>query len=192
MKAITLTNPWATLVAIGAKRIETRSWKTSYRGPLAIHAAKGFPKEARRFTLEPVVYEAIQKLGYHARGWFQAYPTGSVIATCRLIDCVPTEAVAVLYPELWSPQEQAFGNYDAGRWAWILGGVQCFEQPMPAKGALSLWEWCPPGGDDLVCVGCGRPIPQARGVAREFRYCTPECMYRYKAADFPPGGQEGA
>jgi activating signal cointegrator 1 len=47
MKAITLTQPWATLVAIGAKRIETRSWPTNYRGPLAIHAAKGFPKWAK-------------------------------------------------------------------------------------------------------------------------------------------------
>jgi hypothetical protein len=44
MKALTLTQPWATLVAIGAKTIETRSWPTSYRGPLAIHAAKGYPK----------------------------------------------------------------------------------------------------------------------------------------------------
>lgn len=41
MKAITLTQPWATLVAIGAKKIETRSWATGYRGRLAIHAAKG-------------------------------------------------------------------------------------------------------------------------------------------------------
>ena len=43
MKALTLTQPWASLVAIGAKRIETRSWSTPYRGLLAIHAAKGFP-----------------------------------------------------------------------------------------------------------------------------------------------------
>ena len=41
MKALTLTQPWATLVAMGAKRIETRSWTTNYRGPLAIHAGKG-------------------------------------------------------------------------------------------------------------------------------------------------------
>jgi hypothetical protein len=48
MKAITLHQPWATLVAIEQKKIETRSWPTSYRGPLAIHAAKTMPdyKEA--------------------------------------------------------------------------------------------------------------------------------------------------
>ncbi len=41
MRTLTLTQPWATLVALGAKTIETRSWQTSYRGPLAIHAGQG-------------------------------------------------------------------------------------------------------------------------------------------------------
>ena len=43
MKALSLTQPWATLVVIGAKRIETRFWHTSYVGPLLIHAAKAIP-----------------------------------------------------------------------------------------------------------------------------------------------------
>lgn len=47
MRCLTLTQPWATLVAIGAKRIETRSWSTSYRGPLAIHAGKKWTREDR-------------------------------------------------------------------------------------------------------------------------------------------------
>jgi activating signal cointegrator 1 len=40
MKAISICQPWATLIVIGAKRFETRSWKTDYRGILAIHASK--------------------------------------------------------------------------------------------------------------------------------------------------------
>ena len=40
MKAITIWQPWASLLACGGKRFETRSWATSYRGPIAIHAAK--------------------------------------------------------------------------------------------------------------------------------------------------------
>ena len=50
MRALTLTQPWAEAVASGLKVWETRSWQTSYRGPIAIHAAKGFPKEAREFA----------------------------------------------------------------------------------------------------------------------------------------------
>lgn len=41
MKLITLWDPWATLMALSAKKIETRHWKTDFRGPVAIHAAKG-------------------------------------------------------------------------------------------------------------------------------------------------------
>jgi len=47
MKALTLTQPWASLMALQSKTIETRSWYTAYRGELVIHAAKGFPKWAK-------------------------------------------------------------------------------------------------------------------------------------------------
>jgi hypothetical protein len=154
MKALTLTQPWASLVAIGAKRIETRSWATNYRGPLAIHAAKGFPKWARDFTLEPVCYETMRTLGYKTRGWFPAYPVGAVIATCKLVDCVEMrelrygldgQPVGIIgkYTDMLAERtnEREFGDYSYGRYAWILGGVECFEHPIPATGHLGLWEW---------------------------------------------------
>ena len=53
IKFITLTQPWATLVALGVKRIETRSWRTPYRGLLGIHAAKSYPDWAREFSDTP-------------------------------------------------------------------------------------------------------------------------------------------
>jgi hypothetical protein len=40
MKALSIIQPWATLLAMGAKKIETRSYRTPYRGPLLIHASK--------------------------------------------------------------------------------------------------------------------------------------------------------
>ena len=141
MKALTLMQPWATLVAIGAKRIETRSWATSYRGPLVIHASKGFPKWAREFTCEPVCYEAVQQ--FQRVKTFPAYPLGAVLATCRLIDCVPTERIGDpngLWSRIFTEQERAFGNYSPGRYAWVIDNVQQTE-PILAKGALGLWEW---------------------------------------------------
>lgn len=59
MKAISLTQPWATLVHLGAKRVETRSWYTSYRGQLVIHAAKGYPRWARDLTETPAFQAAL-------------------------------------------------------------------------------------------------------------------------------------
>jgi len=142
MKALTLTQPWASLVALGAKRIETRCWRTHYRGTLAIHAAKGFPKWAKDTCNEP---EFACELGP------SPLPVGAVIATCRLISCIPTrelqqnrvievDPVANAQDFYLDDRERAFGDYSPGRWAWLLADVlPC--QPIPAKGSLSLWEW---------------------------------------------------
>lgn len=143
MKTLTLTQPWATLVAIGAKRIETRSWSTQYRGPLAIHAAKGFPKWAQETCQEETFKTVLgTKVG-------SALTVGCVLATCELIDVLPMEATGCLpgvfddYPDLKTPQELEFGDYAAGRWAWILDKVKPMEKPVPARGALGLREWNP-------------------------------------------------
>lgn len=47
LRGLTLTQPWASAIALGYKRVETRSFRVSYRGPIAIHAAKRFPRAAR-------------------------------------------------------------------------------------------------------------------------------------------------
>jgi hypothetical protein len=149
MKALTLTQPWATLVSIGAKRIETRSWGTSYSGPLAIHAAKGFPKWARKFTTDPICYEAIKAHSGPHPLEDSGYPTGTVLATCRLVAVkliVESPEALGLCADAWRmlpPPEPEFslGDYKPGRYAWILEDVRQFPEPIPAKGALGLWEW---------------------------------------------------
>ncbi len=165
MKALTLTQPWASLVAIGAKRIETRSWKTAYRGPLAIHAAKGFPKDARRLVWDSWIFysafEPKKAAHYHASGVTLVpceagravhLPLGAVVATCQLVAC--KFITSAMSPEFWPgewklrdtiipPQEpeRTFGDYSCGRYAWFLEDVKPLAEPIPAKGALSLWEW---------------------------------------------------
>jgi hypothetical protein len=152
MKALTLTQPWCTLVALGAKKIETRSWPTSYRGPLAIHAAKGFPAWAREFACSPPCYQAMvrQDPDRDLREPFPDYPLGVVLATCRLVACIRTEVVSgKVSAHLWgtagggqlTAQERAFGDYSPGRWAWVLEDVQPLAEPVAAKGQLRLWEW---------------------------------------------------
>jgi activating signal cointegrator 1 len=134
MKALTLTQPWATLIAIGAKRIETRCWRTPYRGTLAIHAAKGFPKSARETCNDPA---------FAAELGPDVLPVGAVIATCRLISCLPTRELQSnrlieVDPTvgcddfLLDDRERQFGDYSPGRWAWLLADVRrC--NPIPRK-----------------------------------------------------------
>jgi hypothetical protein len=144
MKALTLTQPWATLVAIGAKRIETRSWSTRYRGPLAIHAAKGLPRDCYELCFDEPYYRTLmlalrQNLAGHRDDDLvlrEGLPRGFVLATCELVDCFRiTDANAPGEPE------RSFGAYSPGRFAWKLAEIRMLPVPIPAKGALSLWEW---------------------------------------------------
>lgn len=149
MKALTLTQPWATLVAIGAKRIETRSWETMYRGPLAIHAAKGFPKWAKETCCEPLFHEALYTAGYEiGMKSFEILPLGGVVATCRLVTCKLIVEPGSMSGgnSMIAPREpeQSFGDYAPGRFAWLLEDVEQLPEPIPAKGAPGLWEWEPP------------------------------------------------
>jgi hypothetical protein len=141
VKALTLRQPYATLVAIGAKRIETRSWRTHYRGPLAIHAAATFARHARELCSREPFRSALWASGYAQAG---SLPVGLVIARCRLLDCLPTWAEAGLEHGEIPPAgsaEWAFGDYRPGRFMWLLADVEPVEPPRPARGALGLWEW---------------------------------------------------
>lgn len=134
MKVLTLTQPWATLVAIGAKRIETRSWHTNYRGPLAIHAAKIYPKDCLGLCANEPFASAL-----HTADLLGVYlPTGVIVAVCELIAMIPTDAAQIDYD--LTDTELAFGDYSPGRWAWILNNIIRLIKPIPAKGSLGLWE----------------------------------------------------
>lgn len=139
MKALTLTQPWATLVAIGAKEIETRSWHTSYRGPLAIHAAKGLAGMKRIEFSQLCLLTEPFRTALRAAGYYDSdsFPRGRVLATCELVDCLETQAIEVGEPE------RSFGDYSYGRFAWLLENIRRLPGPVPAKGALGLWEWQP-------------------------------------------------
>ena len=150
MKAITLTQPWATLVAIGAKRIETRSWGTSYRGPIAIHAAKGFPGSAKDLCSSRVFLRALgwpecpdkltqEWLDDNARR-IKALPLGCVIATANLVHCMDTDLIR-RYVQPFTEQEESFGDYSPGRFGFLLDNVIPLAALVPVRGALGLWEW---------------------------------------------------
>lgn len=145
IKALTLTQPWATLVAVGAKRIETRSWSTNYRGPLAIHAAKLYPIWARDLASTEPIYSKLRSAcpilpttGEPPALPGLSLPVGCVVAIAQLIDCFEmTEEWIRLVGE----QERAFGRYAPGRFAWILAGIEQLQKPIPARGSLGLWWW---------------------------------------------------
>ncbi len=133
MKALTLTEPWATLMKLGEKNVETRSWKTNYRGPVAIHAAKLMPMYAKAFCTDRDVLAAFLRHDEHR--WFQP---GKILCIRTLIDCIPTQQM----PLSFSPIERRFGDYTPGRWAWIFTrDISLVIPPVEIQGALGLWNW---------------------------------------------------
>ena len=144
MKALTLWQPWASLVAFGEKKIETRCWSTKYRGELAIHAAQkevtilGQSRNRQEFHREMCRLTAKWEWG---DGYWPGVPhyqsMGCVLCIVKLVDVLPCEHVR----DDLSEQELIFGNYEDGRYAWFLEMVEKFEKPIPAKGNRRLWEW---------------------------------------------------
>lgn len=116
MKALTLHEPYASLIAAGIKTIETRGWSTKYRGPLAIHAAArkfGFTSDYSE-VLRSMPLVQYRRLGRHLRcarataeemaQWpdarvdpemWENYPLGQVVAIADLIDVFEVDVTAM-------------------------------------------------------------------------------------------------
>lgn len=146
MKAITLWQPWASLVATGAKKIETRGWPTKYRGPLAIHAAQKWNEELESLLsywefqggLAPLVGKPLDLTGNTWAGVQAKHlPKSVIVCTCNLIDCIPTDNLTLKEIR----HEQYFGDFTPGRFGWILDNIKPLEKPIPAKGSQGFWDW---------------------------------------------------
>jgi hypothetical protein len=135
MKALSLLQPYATLIMLGYKRLETRSWQTKHRGNLAIHASAGTPAWARDICeTDPYIQRALAKHGLS----FDALPRGAVLGTVGVRDMLPINKELISHI---SPLEFACGDYSMpGRFAWDLFGAVPLAEPILCRGALSVWE----------------------------------------------------
>lgn len=171
--AITLTQPWASLVAVGAKHLETRGWYPRALRPgcrIAIHAAKGWTAEDRWLcTQEPFV--SALRTAYRA-GYFpfmdkpdsRLLPRGCVVALARYVRAHSTTTGELVFQLMLSDQERAFGNYAPGRWAWLLEDVRAIE-PITVPGHLGIWPFAPP--DTLTYLELQPPVLAAQEGARD-------------------------
>lgn len=147
MKAISLWEPWASLIRTGAKTIETRSWYTDYRGRLLICAAKqGLPKaELLRYlsscyfqgALAPLIGKPLVLDG---SCWPGVYPRhlnfGRAVAIVELWDCIPVEKLTLEN----IGANKHFGDFTPGRYAWILNPLFYAFPPFPVKGHQGFFD----------------------------------------------------
>lgn len=140
MKALTIRQPYASLIALGEKQYETRDWKTAYRGPLAIHAGAHVPKRDDFWMCQSNVWRVLDQHGLSSD--VKKLPRSAVLCIVRLEDCIPAEVLTAQGLLNWS--EWLFGDYTDGRYGWKLSMVEVFAEPIPASGKLGLWEWLRP------------------------------------------------
>ena len=129
MKVLSLIEPWATLIKEGKKVIETRSWKTSYRGELYIHASSKKIKRSDEHTIELLKLIPNVPMGY-----------GTIICKCKLVDCIYMDQ-EFLDKIQKDQQEFLCGEYSLGRYAWILEDVEALTEPISANGHLNIWNY---------------------------------------------------
>lgn len=126
MRALSLWQPWATAIAIGIKKVETRHWQTAYTGRLAIHAAKRWGPQEREFAMIEHTLGRLPK----------RIPLGAIVATATLMGCRRTEDVVTQV----SAVERIYGNYTPGRFAWFLTDVVALDNPIPFRGGQGFFN----------------------------------------------------
>ncbi len=138
MKAITVWQPFTQLIAEGCKQYETRCWATSYRGKIAIHAAKKYDLEIKFINNDIInnAYELLNNSPVHEKNLKkilditqktfskEMISRGAIVAIADLTDCI-----------------EITQDYTVGRYAWKLENVNMLDEPIPAKGNQRLWEW---------------------------------------------------
>lgn len=126
MRVISIKEPFASLIAHNIKKIETRSWKTNYRGEIYIHASLTKSDLNNRDELLKLVEKLELKPGY-------------ILCKATLIDCVYMDDDFI--DKIKNNHiEYICGYYEIGRYAWILDDVELIE-PIAAKGRLGIWNY---------------------------------------------------
>ena len=124
MKALTIKEPWASLIINGYKDFEFRSWKTNYRGKVLIHAGKSFDEVNR---------DRFKDLNL-------SYSKGEIIGETEIVDCqLVTEEFYnkyLKYNPLVYCKSRVIGEY-----AFVLNNTNKYKEKIPYKGKLSFWEY---------------------------------------------------
>ena len=112
MKIITIRQPWAYALAFGWKDVENRSWRTNYRGPVALHA--GLVVDSEWASLYP---DSAPRPPY-----VEALHLGVIIGIADLVD------VTRDHPSVWSLP---------GQFQWVFTNAH-FIEPVPYVGSQGL------------------------------------------------------
>ena len=130
IKALTICQPYAGVIMDGRKRVENRTWRTNYRGPLVIHAGKSLQwmKTWNDETDGPLPSEM---------------PLGAVVGTAELTAVyIKADVVSQFWdPECTHPHKWiADHRHASGPFIWVLETVKRLTTPIEWNGKQGLWS----------------------------------------------------
>lgn len=128
--AITMLQPWASMVVAGLKPLETRGWDTSYRGRMAIHASKS--TRGLHFCRTGPIADVLAAAGLTVEN----LPLGCIVGEVNLDDIRDLRSAD-------SDHGGDFGWLIDGRMVWEMSGPRKYPKPIPARGQIGLWFWEP-------------------------------------------------
>ena len=128
MKCLTIREPYASLIKNNIKHIETRSWNTTYRGKIYIHA--GVSKLSKNLNQD------LQKLIKDL-----TFSYGEIICECELTDVIYMTKEYIEDIRVNHYEEYICGDFQVGRYAWVLENVKPLDKPIKTKGRLSIWNY---------------------------------------------------
>lgn len=137
MRALSLWQPWAWLVATGRKRFETRAWGTRYRGPLVIHASAHWDTDlARLCATDGALVDVLRAARTHAA----ELPRGAFVGVVELTACYRCGPGCLTNGPALSPFEAKLGLYRRGRYAFALDTPRSFTEPIRGRGMPGLFS----------------------------------------------------
>ena len=124
MKALTIKEPWASLIVEGYKKYEFRSWKTNYRGKILIHAGNSIEKDT------------LKRFESYGLNILPGYIIGEAeLTNCILVDKQFNEQLRNIDPIVYGKSNHT------ETYAWKLGNIIKYDKPIPIKGKLGLWNY---------------------------------------------------
>jgi hypothetical protein len=143
MKAITVKQPWASLIVEGLKDIENRTWRTNFRGRVLIHAGMAKTSGMIIYYLNSAQHKEFRgKFGWSGLDFLE--PLGEIIGSVEIVDCV------INHTSIWAEKTNNETYWKNGKnyikkikptYNWVLANPIKFDNPIPCKGALSFWNY---------------------------------------------------
>ena len=138
MKALSIRQPWASLIAKGIKDIENRTWKTNFRGKIYIHApAKKLTKSKYVSLIELYMIGLKDERIIEAKNKhfdFNDLNYSVIIGEVEIIDCVKN------HNSIWADHQT--GLQTKPTYNWILANpIEYIHPYVDIKGKLSFWEF---------------------------------------------------